>query len=89
MKLVRSALNPQLSILGVVMTMHNSRTTLSMQVEEQLKKNFGERVFNTVVPRNIRVAEAPSHGKPVGEYDKWSKGARAYKSLTKEVTERL
>jgi chromosome partitioning protein len=89
MKLVRSALNPHLSILGVVMTMHNSRTTLSVQVEEQLKKNFGDRVFHTVVPRNIRVAEAPSHGKPVGEYDKWSKGARAYKSLTKEVTERL
>jgi chromosome partitioning protein len=89
MKLVRSALNPNLSILGVVMTMHNSRTTLSAQVEEQLKKNFGERVFHTVVPRNIRVAEAPSHGKPVGEYDKWSKGARAYKNLTKEVQERL
>lgn len=89
MKLVRSALNPKLSILGVLMTMHNSRTMLSSQVEEQLKKNFGERLFSTVVPRNIRVAEAPSHGKPVGEYDKWSKGARAYKNLTKEVLERI
>lgn len=89
MKLVRQALNPQLAILGVVMTMHNSRTTLSAQVEEQLRANFKERLFETVVPRNIRVAEAPSHGKPVGEYDKWSKGARAYKALTKEVMERL
>ena len=89
MKLVRQALNPRLAILGVVMTMHNARTTLSAQVEEQLRKNFKERLFETVVPRNIRVAEAPSHGKPVGEYDKWSKGARAYKQLTKEVMERL
>lgn len=89
MKLVRQALNPRLAILGVVMTMHNARTTLSAQVEEQLQKNFKERMFTTVIPRNIRVAEAPSHGKPVGEYDKWSKGARAYKQLTKEVMERL
>jgi chromosome partitioning protein len=89
MKLVRQALNPRLAILGVVMTMHNARTTLSAQVEEQLKKHFKERLFETVVPRNIRVAEAPSHGKPVGEFDKWSKGARAYKALSKEVMERL
>lgn len=89
MKLVRQALNPHLSILGVVMTMHNSRTTLSGQVEQQLRANFKERLFESVVPRNIRVAEAPSHGKPVGEYDKWSKGARAYKALTKEIMERL
>lgn len=89
MKLVRKALNPKLAILGVVMTMHNNRTTLSVQVEEQLQANFKDRLFQTAVPRNIRVAEAPSHGKPVGEYDKWSKGARAYKALTKEVMERL
>jgi chromosome partitioning protein len=89
MKLVRQALNPKLSILGVVMTMHNTRTTLSAQVEAQLKKHFGDRVFETAVPRNIRVAESPSYGKPVGELDKWSKGARAYKSLSKEVMERL
>lgn len=89
MKLVRQALNPRLAILGVVMTMHNARTTLSTQVEEQLKKHFKDRLFESVVPRNIRVAEAPSHGKPVGEYDKWSKGARAYKALSKEITERL
>ena len=89
MKLVRQALNPRLAILGVVMTMHNARMTLSAQVEEQLRKNFKNRLFETVVPRNIRVAEAPSHGKPVGEFDKWSKGARAYKQLTKEVMERL
>ncbi len=89
MKLVRQALNPALSILGVVMTMHNTRTTLSAQVEAQLKKHFGERVFETAVPRNIRLAESPSYGKPAGELDKWSKGARAYKSLSKEVLDRL
>ncbi len=89
MKLVRQALNPKLSILGVVMTMHNTRTTLSIQVETQLKHHFKDRLFETAVPRNIRVAEAPSHGKPVGEFDKWSKGARAYKALSKEIMERL
>ena len=89
MKLVRQALNPALSILGVVMTMHNTRTTLSSQVESQLKKHFSDRVFETAVPRNIRLAESPSYGKPVGELDKWSKGARAYKTLTKEIMERL
>lgn len=88
MKLVRSALNPTLGILGVAMTMHNARTTLALQVEEQLKKHFGERLFTTAIPRNIRVAEAPSYGKPIGEFDKWSKGARAYKHLTKEIMER-
>ncbi len=89
MKLVRSALNPHLGILGIVMTMHNTRTTLSAQVESQLRQHFGDRLFETAVPRNIRVAEAPSHGKPVGEFDKWSKGARAYKQLSKEVLDRL
>lgn len=89
MKLVRQALNPSLSILGVVMTMHNTRTTLSAQVETQLKKHFGARLFSTAVPRNIRLAESPSYGKPVGELDKWSKGARAYKALTKEIIDRV
>lgn len=89
MKLVRQALNPRLSILGVVMTMHNNRTTLSAQVEGQLAKHFGERLFKTAVPRNVRLAESPSYGKPVGELDKWSKGARAYKTLTKEIMERI
>lgn len=89
MKLVRQALNPHLAITGVVMTMHNTRMTLSTQVEEQLKTHFKDRLFKTAVPRNIRVAEAPSHGKPVGEFDKWSKGARAYKVLSKELLDRL
>lgn len=89
MKLVRQALNPGLSILGVVMTMHSTRTTLSAQVESQLKKHFGARLFSTAVPRNIRLAESPSYGKPVGELDKWSKGARAYKALTKEIIDRV
>jgi chromosome partitioning protein len=71
------------------MTMHNARTTLSAQVEEQLKRNFKERLFETVVPRNIRVAEAPSHGKPISHYDRFSKGAQSYKKLAKEVIARV
>lgn len=82
---VRSGLNTHLEILGVVVTMYDSRTTLSDQVSSELKKHFAEKVFTTVIPRNIRLAEAPSYGKPIMEHDKWSKGARAYKQLAKEV----
>lgn len=88
MQLVRKALNPQLELLGVVVTMMNSRTTLSTQVQAEVKKHFPGKVFNTAIPRNVRLAEAPSHGLPVGAYDRWSKGARAYKALAKEVMER-
>jgi chromosome partitioning protein len=86
---VKQGLNTELDLLGVVVTMYDGRTSLSEQVYEELKKFFGEKVFNTVIPRNIRLAEAPSHGKPIMEHDKWSKGARAYKQLTKEVIERV
>lgn len=89
MQLVRKGLNPTLELLGVVLTMVDSRTTLSGQVHEEVKKHFPGKVFNTVIPRNIRLAEAPSHGLPVGAYDRWSKGARAYKVLAKEVTQRV
>lgn len=88
-KKVQQAANPQLSILGVVLTMFDQRNGLSKQVHEEVKKHFGELVFDTVIPRNVRLAEAPSHGLPVSEYDKWSKGARSYKSLTKELIKRL
>lgn len=87
--LVRKGLNPDLQILGVLLTMYNSRTTLSTQVKQEVDKHFKEHVFDTVIPRNVRVAEAPSFGQPIGEYDKWSKGARAYKQLVKEVLERV
>ena len=89
MKLVRKGMNPTLELLGVLPTMIDSRTTLSSQVHAEIKKHFPGKVFETTIPRNIRLAEAPSHGVPVGVYDKFSKGARAYKALAKEVTDRV
>jgi chromosome partitioning protein len=85
---VRQALNPSLSILGVVVTLYDSRTSLSDQVKKELQNYFGDKVFNTVIPRNVRLAEAPSFGKTILEHDKWSKGGRAYKSLAKELEKR-
>lgn len=89
MKLIRRSMNPTLDLIGVLPTMVDGRTTLSGQVHEEIKKHFPGKVFKTVIPRNIRLAEAPSHGLPVGVYDKFSKGARAYKAVTKEVIERV
>lgn len=89
MKLVKKATNPNLELLGVLPTMVDSRTTLSNQVVDEIKKYFNDKVFNSYIPRNIRLAEAPSHGVPVGDYDRFSKGARAYKSLAKEVIDRV
>ena len=85
---VQQGLNPTLQILGVIMTMYDSRTSLSEQVKAEIVRVFGDLVFTTVIPRNVRLAEAPSHGKPIIQYDKWSKGARAYKALAKEIRER-
>ncbi|NBU33383.1 ParA family protein [bacterium] len=85
---VRASVNPHLEILGVVMTMFNSRTSLSTAVKEELTKHFGAKVFNTAIPRNVRLAEAPSYGKTIADHDKWSKGARAYKALAKETIDR-
>lgn len=89
MKLVRKNMNPTLDLVGVLPTMVDGRTTLSGQVHEEIKKHFPGKVFKTVIPRNIRLAEAPSHGVPIGMYDRFSKGARAYKSVTKELLERV
>lgn len=89
MKLVRKAMNPTLDLLGVLTTMMDSRTTLGGQVHEEIKKHFPGKVFETIIPRNIRLAEAPSHGLPIGAYDRFSKGARAYKSFAKEVIGRV
>lgn len=88
MKLVRKGMNPTLELIGVLVTMMDSRTVLSRQVLTEIQKHFPGKVFETTIPRNVRIAEAPSHGEPVGKYDKWSKGARAYKSLTKEIMTR-
>lgn len=89
MKLVRKGMNPTLDLLGVLPTMMDSRTTLSGQVHEEIKRHFPGKVFKNTIPRNIRLAEAPSHGLPIGVYDRFSKGARAYKAVTKEVLERV
>ena len=89
MKLVRKSMNPTLDLLGVLPTIVDSRTSLSQQVHEEIKKHFPGKVFKQTIPRNIRLAEAPSHGVPIGEYDRWSKGARAYKAATKEVLDRV
>ncbi len=86
--IVKKKLNPELEILGVVLTMFNMRTQLSRQVKEETDKYFGGKVFKTVIPRNVRLAEAPSHGLAICDYDKNSKGARAYESLAKEVIKR-
>ena len=89
MKLIRKATNPTLELLGVLPTMVDSRTTLSTQVVAEIHKHFPGKVFQATIPRNIRLAEAPSHGVPIGVYDRFSKGARAYKSLAREVMERI
>lgn len=86
---VRHGLNPDLEVLGVVVTMYDKRTSLAEQVLSEVTKHFGEKVFTTIIPRNVRLAEAPSFGKTIFEHDRWSKGARAYKKLTKEVESRV
>jgi chromosome partitioning protein len=82
---VRRTLNPALAIEGIVLTMYDERTTLSRQVAADLRSFFGTQVFESIIPRNVRLAEAPSHGKPILVYDIHSKGAEAYIQLAKEV----
>ena len=86
---VKKGLNQSLSLLGVVLTMYDSRLSLSQQVKIELETNLRGKLFKTVIPRNVRLAEAPSFAKPIVEYDRFSKGARLYKKLAKEVKERL
>lgn len=86
---VRKGSNQGLGILGVVLTMYDKRTSLSEQVLQELKGHFGNKLFNTVIPRNVRLAEAPSFSRTIFEHDKWSRGARAYKNLGKEVAQRV
>ncbi len=85
MGMVRKALNPGLSILGVVRTMYDGRNTLTIEVSKQLNKHFQEKVFKTLIPRNIRLAEAPSHGKSALDYDPHCKGSIAYIALADEI----
>ena len=85
---VRSAYNPNLTIEGVLLTMYDDRTNLAQQVTETLREYFREILYQTVIPRNVRLAEAPSHGKPVALYDPRSRGAEAYFELTEEFLAR-
>ena len=82
---IRRTLNPNLSIEGIVLTMYDERTTLSKQVASDLRSFFGSQIFESIIPRNVRLAEAPSHGKPIHFYDIHSRGAEAYINLAKEV----
>ncbi len=85
---VRSSLNPSLEIHGVVLTMHDPRTKLADEVASEVRAFFGEKVYSTMIPRNVRVAEAPSHGKPILLYDNKSAGSKAYIQLAAEIIDR-
>ena len=82
---VLKEINPNLEIFGVLLTMFDGRTNFSTQVAQEVRRHFPGKVFATVVPRNIRLAEAPSFGRPINYYDKYCKGARAYTELAKEI----
>ena len=86
---VRASLNPDLRILGILLTMFDSRTRLSQEVEQNVRAHFGDEVFRTVIPRNVRLAEAPSYGRPIFEYAAMSQGAIAYQALAEEVLARV
>ena len=84
-QLIQEKLNTDLKIEGVVFTMYDSRTNLSLQVVENVKENLNQNVYKTIIPRNVRLAEAPSHGMPIITYDSRSSGAEAYRMLADEV----
>jgi len=86
---IRAHLNSRLEIEGLLRTMYNSQSTLTQQVSNELENHFGDKVYKTIVPRNVRLAEAPSYGKPVIAFDKNSKGAQAYSALAREILERV
>ena len=85
LRAVKRGMNPKLEIFGVLLTMFDGRTNLAIQVSEEVRRYFPEKVFSTVIPRNIRLSEAPSHGIPVLAYDKFSRGAESYRSLAAEI----
>ncbi len=87
-RLIKRRMNPRLQLEGVVLTMYDGRTNLSLQVATEVKKYFKDKVFGTVIPRNVRLSEAPSHGKPVMIYDYASKGSQAYIALANELMKR-
>ena len=86
---VKQATNPGLGLLGIVLTMFDKRNSLSEQVEKEVRNYFGGTLLDTIIPRNVRLAEAPSYGKTIFQHDRWSKGAKAYKLLSREIRNRL
>ena len=88
MKRVKTRLNPSLDIFGVLLTMYDGRTTLSKQVVEEVRNYFGKIVFDTLIPRTVKLSEAPSFGQPITQYDPSGKGAQSYVDLAKEVINR-
>ena len=89
LRTVKRRLNPRLEIFGVALTMFDGRTNFSTQVAQEVRRHFPGKVFSAVIPRNIRLAEAPSHGIPVTHYDKHSRGAKAYKAMAEEIKAKL
>ena len=89
LRTVKRRMNPRLEIFGVALTMFDGRTNFSTQVAQEVRRHFPGKVFSAVIPRNIRLAEAPSHGIPVSAYDKHSRGAKAYKAMAEEIKSRL
>jgi chromosome partitioning protein len=84
-EIAKSNTNPDLNLFGLLVTMFDVRTNLSQEVENEIRKHFGDKVFKAKIPRNVRLSEAPSHGQPIILYDFWSRGAKAYMELTKEI----
>ena len=89
LRMVKKRINPKLEIFAVALTMFDGRTNFSTQVAQEVRRHFPGKVFATVIPRNVRLSEAPSHGLPVTEYDKSSKGALAYRAMAQEIKEKL
>ena len=89
LRMVKRKLNPRLEIFGVALTMFDGRTNFSTQVAQEVRRHFPGKVYATVIPRNVRLAEAPSHGLPVTEYDRTSRGAAAYRAMAQEIIEKL
>ena len=89
LRMVKRKMSPRLELFGVVLTMFDGRTNFSNQVAEEVRRHFPGKVFASVIPRNVRLAEAPSHGIPATHYDKHSRGAKAYKAMAEEIKTKL
>jgi len=89
MRMVKRRINPALEVFGVMLTMFDGRTNFSTQVAQEVRRHFPGKVYSTVIPRNIRLAEAPSHGVPVTAYDRGSRGSVAYKAVAEEIYRKM